>query len=284
MKTPLMRILLLLAAFVLPAAPALCQTTVTGTVVDPNGNPYANGTASAIKAVATGQLAGTPTNVTTNSSGLFSMTLASPAAYLFTLCAAPVNIGPTTNPVPKQICFTSQPISISGASQDVGATLNALAAQLGPVGAAGNAANPSFNSITTGAVVASTIGPSATQQHTLPAVASDTVTLNAATQTLANKSTSAGSLVGTVASGTAAGPTSAIASLNCSAVVTATASGATGTDTIQWTYSTNVNINPISLITVSAWPTTNNVNFLFCNPTASSQTPTAVTLNWRVVR
>jgi len=41
--------------------------------------------------------------------------------------------------------------------------------------------------LTSNAVIASTIGPNASQQHTIPAVASDTVALLAATQTLMNK-------------------------------------------------------------------------------------------------
>lgn len=121
-------------------------TTVTGTIKDANGNLYANGTASAIQTVASGQNPGTPTNVTTNASAFFTMSLSSPASYLFTICAMPVNIGPLANPTPTQVCFSSAPISVSGGTLDVSTLLNPLAKLLGPVtpinGVAGNPAPP----------------------------------------------------------------------------------------------------------------------------------------------
>jgi len=47
----------------------------------------------------------------------------------------------------------------------------------------------------------STIGPNSTQRHTLPAVGSDTVTLNAATQTLTNKTLTSPTVTGAVLTG-----------------------------------------------------------------------------------
>src|SRR5882757_133245 len=133
---------MLLVMLVLPTA-ALSQTAVTGTIVDPNGNPYANGTASAQRVVATGINSGVPVNVSTNASGAFLMTL-SPATYTFTICAPPTLLGqPVTNPTPRQVCFISGPIVISGGSQDVSSAVNSLALLLGPpvtVNIAGNAA------------------------------------------------------------------------------------------------------------------------------------------------
>jgi hypothetical protein len=38
------------------------------------------------------------------------------------------------------------------------------------------------------------------------------------------------------------------------------------------------------MLSIIAYPTANNVNFKVCNNTASSITPGAITLNWRVVR
>jgi len=35
---------------------------------------------------------------------------------------------------------------------------------------------------------------------------------------------------------------------------------------------------------LTAAPTANNVNFVRCNPTAASQTTTAIVINWRVIR
>jgi hypothetical protein len=121
-------------------------TTVTGTITDLNSNPYANGTASAFLILPTGAPipvgAILSTTVPTNTLGFFSFSgttaLASPQTYIFTMCAMPVNIGPTTNLIPKQVCFTSPAILISGASQDVSSTLNTVAAQLGPFKAASN--------------------------------------------------------------------------------------------------------------------------------------------------
>lgn len=48
-------------------------------------------------------------------------------------------------------------------------------------------------------VITNSIGQSAAQQHTVPAVASDTITLNAATQSLSNKTLTSPSVTGTVA-------------------------------------------------------------------------------------
>lgn len=127
------RRILLLLMLVSPVIAQGQTTTTTGTIVDGNGNPYSNGTASAQKAVASGQVQPPPVNVTTNGSGTFSMTLPSPASYIFTICAPPTQIGPTGNPTPTSVCFNNTaPVAISGASQDVSSSLNAVAATLGP--------------------------------------------------------------------------------------------------------------------------------------------------------
>jgi hypothetical protein len=86
-----------------------------------------------------------------------------------------------------------------------------------------------------------------------------------------------------IANGTVAMTTAAIAAGACGATVNAAASGTVTSDSIQWAYSAAPAANPAQLV-VSAWPTGNAVNFQFCNPTAASITPTAATLNWRVVR
>lgn len=139
---------LLLLAF---SSSAAAQTTVTGTIHDLQGNPYANGTASAFLAVVSGQTQPPSTNVTTTAGGFFTMTL-NAGSYAFTLCAPPVArppIAPTNNPSPTQICFSSAPIVISGGSQDVSANLNSIAASLGVQGtSAGGVTNPaSLNNI-----------------------------------------------------------------------------------------------------------------------------------------
>lgn len=111
----------------------LCaQTTVSGTIVDANANPYLNGTVSAYFLPSTGQGAPFTVNSTTNSAGTFSIFLKSTGAYQFTVCAMPVNIGPLANPTPTQICTYSSPIQISGPTQDVSTQINANAPLLGP--------------------------------------------------------------------------------------------------------------------------------------------------------
>jgi hypothetical protein len=111
---------------------ALAQTTVTGTIVDPNGNPYANGTVVAVTVVATGQKSVSTSPIPLNSVGFFSTAL--PAAiYTFSLCGSPVNLGPQVVPPPSQICFVTLPITVSGSgSLDISTTANAVASILGP--------------------------------------------------------------------------------------------------------------------------------------------------------
>jgi hypothetical protein len=94
----------------------------------------------------------------------------------------------------------------------------------------------------------------------------------------------------TIANGTAALGTSAISSGTCATVVTAAATGTATTDNLM----ADFNADPTSLtgyspsasgmLTIIKWPTTNTINIKVCNNTASSITPSAVTLNWRVVR
>lgn len=95
---------------------------------------------------------------------------------------------------------------------------------------------------------------------------------------------SSGTVTVTVASGTSTFATTAIASLACSATVTTAATGAATTDTIEWAYATAPSATTDGRLTMNAWPTSGNVNFCRMNPTAASITPTAIVINWRVVR
>src|SRR5690242_15642782 len=106
---------------------AAAQITVTGTVVDPNGNPYANGSTSAQNLPASGQPIVSTTPVPINSSGAFSLFIPSAGTWVFTACAPPTKLGPTQNPQPSQICFQTVPISISG-NTDISAQLTAAVA------------------------------------------------------------------------------------------------------------------------------------------------------------
>lgn len=94
-----------------------------------------------------------------------------------------------------------------------------------------------------------------------------------------------------IASGTAALGTSAIASGASATVVTVAATGVTTTDEIIWCFNSNPNgvtgYNAASItgcLTITVYPTANNVNFLVSNSTLASITPGALTLNWQVVR
>jgi hypothetical protein len=93
----------------------------------------------------------------------------------------------------------------------------------------------------------------------------------------------AGTVTNTIASGVATMTTSSISTLSCGATVTVSAPNVLTTDVIAWSYNAAPLANPGELV-VSAWPTSGNVNFQYCNPTAGSVTPSAATLNWRVTR
>jgi len=90
-------------------------------------------------------------------------------------------------------------------------------------------------------------------------------------------------VVFSIGSGTASMTTAAIASGACGTTVTVAASGVATTDTINIARNAAVTA-PNGLLTLNAWPTSGNVNFNYCNPTAASQTPGAATLNWSVTR
>ncbi len=93
-----------------------------------------------------------------------------------------------------------------------------------------------------------------------------------------------------VSSGTATLGTSAIGSGACASVVTVAASGVATTDAIVFTPNADITAvtgyAPVTTggLAIYPYPTANNVNFKVCNPTSSSITPGAVTLNWRVAR
>jgi hypothetical protein len=88
----------------------------------------------------------------------------------------------------------------------------------------------------------------------------------------------------TIASSTAAMTTAAITTGACGTTVTVAAAGVLTTDTIDISHNAAAtNANGGNLI-LNAWPTAGNVNFNYCNPSAATVTPTAMTLNWSVRR
>lgn len=99
-----------------------------------------------------------------------------------------------------------------------------------------------------------------------------------------------GTVTYTVASGTASLGTGAVSSATCASAVTVTATGTASTDVITAGFNGDptavTGYVPLTtgMLTIIAYPTTNNVNFKVCNNTASSITPGAITLNWRVSR
>lgn len=135
-----MRILRWLFLLFLTSLASAQFTTVTGTVLDPNSVPYANGTITAQLV-----LSGTTPTINggsfsmTGSAGLdktgsFIMRLAdslvmSPNAnWSFTVCSSGGTVQPAGGTGPQ--CFTPAPITITGASQSITAQLHAAALAL----------------------------------------------------------------------------------------------------------------------------------------------------------
>jgi len=134
-----------------------------------------------------------------------------------------------------------------------------------------NVGSVSFNNATSGTInLAPTTGALGTSNLVLPAASA--------------------TLSYTVASGTSALGTSAISSGTCATVVTTTATGTATTDVIWWGFNgdptgvTGYAPATAGMLTIIAYPSSGNVNYKVCNNTASSITPGAITLNWRVVR
>jgi hypothetical protein len=86
-----------------------------------------------------------------------------------------------------------------------------------------------------------------------------------------------------VASGTSTLGNSAIGAGACATVVTTTAGGVATTDRIEWAYA-NAPATADGMLTLSPYVTSGNVNWKLCNPTASSQTPSGLVVNWEVLR
>lgn len=101
---------------------------------------------------------------------------------------------------------------------------------------------------------------------------------------------SSGALGVLIARGTSALGTGAISSGTCATVVTTAATNTATTDVVTASFNgdpsavTGYIPTTSGMLTILVYPTTNNVNFKVCNNTASSVTPGAITLNWRVAR
>lgn len=87
-----------------------------------------------------------------------------------------------------------------------------------------------------------------------------------------------------IASGTSTFTTTAVTAGTCQTTVTTAATNALTTDTISVAYASAPTAATDGMLTLQMYVTAGNVNFMRCNPTAGSITPTALVLNWRVVR
>src|ERR1700747_1845867 len=86
-----------------------------------------------------------------------------------------------------------------------------------------------------------------------------------------------------VASGMSTLGNSAIGAGACATVVTTTAGGVATTNRIEWA-SVNAPATADGLLTLSPYVTSGNVNWKLCNPSASSQMPSGLVVNWEVLR
>lgn len=92
-----------------------------------------------------------------------------------------------------------------------------------------------------------------------------------------------GTMPSVVASGRTSMTTGEIAAGTCANPVATAAAGVQSTDSISFSFNAPVGSNP-GLLIVHSWPTADNVNFVYCNPTTASVTPSAAALNWSVER
>jgi hypothetical protein len=131
----------LIPFLVLPPALAFGQfTTVTGTVIDPNGIPYSQGTITAQLVIAgvTPTLNGGGFSMTgsagLDNSGNFTMRLVSSTSmspnlqWSFTVCSAKGTVNPAIGTGSQ--CFTPAAITITGSSQSISTQLQAAALAL----------------------------------------------------------------------------------------------------------------------------------------------------------
>lgn len=88
----------------------------------------------------------------------------------------------------------------------------------------------------------------------------------------------------TIGSGTAAMTTAGITTGACGTTVTVAATGVLTTDVISFSRNAAATIGNGGGLTLNAWPTAGSVNFNYCNSAAGTITPTAMTINWTVVR
>lgn len=156
-----------------------------------------------------------------------------------------------------------------------------------------NAGVGTFGSATAAPVVtvnAKGLTTAITQTTMTPAIGSVTGLGTGVATAAAINTGSSGALGVLIARGTSALGTGAITSGTCATVVTTAATNTTTTDVVTASFNgdptaiTGYIPSTAGMLVIFVYPTANNVNFKVCNNTASSITPGAITLNWRVAR
>lgn len=143
-------------------------------------------------------------------------------------------------------------------------------------------ASPTFTTPTLGAASATSINGLT--------LTSSTGTLTIPNGVVLTGPAASGTAAVVIASGTSALGTGAIASADCATVVTTSATGTATTDVVTASFNgdptgvTGYVPSTAGMLSIIAYPSSNNVNFKVCNNTAGSITPGAITLNWRVAR
>jgi hypothetical protein len=155
---------------------------------------------------------------------------------------------------------------------------------LATVGAHAQVVNPTLIFVTTAPSGACTV------PTPLQSVISTGALFSCQSGTWATVGGGGGGTTNTICSGTVALGTAAIASGAAATTVTATCTGLETTDAIALTFNGSplaiVGYEPSAggMLTILSWPTSGTINVAVVNNTASSITPGAVTLNFRVTR
>jgi len=246
----------------------LAYYDATGTAVSGNANVTVS--SAALRLGVSGSALGTLL-LSGNTSG--TVTLASQAAAGTPTVTFGTSSGTpaVTASAPLAISSSTGNISITGVAGQVLAGATPAFTATPTLGASGTLGSITMGNATSGTITLQpTTGALGTVTNSLPAI---TATLTA-----------------NIASGTAALGTSAISSATCATVVTVSATGTATTDVVTASFNGDptavTGYVPLTtgMLTIIAYPTSNNVNFKVCNNTGSSITPGAITLNWKVTR
>lgn len=246
----------------------LAYYAATGTAVSGNANVTVS--SAALRLGVAGSALGTLL-LSGNTSG--TVTLSSQAAAGTPTITFGTSSGTpaVTASAPLAISTSTGNISITGAAGQILAGATPAFTATPTLGASGTLGSITMGNATSGTVTLQpTTGALGTVTNSLPAI---TATLTA-----------------NIAAGTAALGTSAISSAACASVVTVAATGVLTTDVVTASFNGDptavTGYVPLTtgMLAIIAYPTSGNVNFKVCNNTASSITPGAITLNWKVVR